>query len=139
MVSENGRHATIDIPHVNDEADAAALPTMRQNRLAALVHERGQVTTTELMSRFGVSRDTVRRDLDTLEQRGLLVRTHGGAIASDNQVTREISLQLRMDAQAEAKMRIGRAAATLIHDGETLTIDFGSTTYYFATELAERR
>lgn len=126
-------------PDPSDDAEIAFLPRARQTRLAALVHERGQVTSAELMARFGVSRDTVRRDLDALEQRGLVIRTHGGATAPDNLVTRETSLNLRMDAQADAKMRIGRAAATLVHDGETLIVNGGSTTYYFAAELGERR
>jgi DeoR/GlpR family transcriptional regulator of sugar metabolism len=123
---------------VND-LDATALPALRQSRLAALVRERGQITVGELLTRFGVSRDTIRRDLDALEQRGLLVRIHGGAIPADNLVVREISLTQRMDAQTEAKIRISRAASTLIRDGETLLVNGGSTTYYFATELGDRR
>jgi DeoR/GlpR family transcriptional regulator of sugar metabolism len=115
------------------------LPGLRQNQLVALVDERRQMTVAELVAQFGVSRDTIRRDLNALEQRGLLVRTHGGAIAADSRVTREITLVQRMDAQADAKMRIARAAIALIHDGETIIINGGSTTYYFAMALSEHR
>lgn len=125
-------------PSPSDD-DVTALPALRQNQLAATVNERGQMTVAELVAQFGVSRDTIRRDLHALEQRGLLVRTHGGAIAADTRVTREIALNQRMDAQADVKMRIGRAATALIRDGETLIINGGSTTYYFATALGERR
>ncbi len=97
------------------------------------------MTVADLVTRFGVSRDTIRRDLDLLEQRGLLVRTHGGAIPSDSLVMREVSLTQRMDAHADAKSRIGRLASTLIRDGETLIVNGGSTTYYFAAELGDRR
>lgn len=120
-------------------SDAAALPALRQSRLAALVRERGQITVAELIARFGVSRDTIRRDLDALEQRGVLVRTHGGAIPADSLVMRETSLTQRMDAHAEAKRRIGRAASALVRDGETLIVNGGSTTAYFAAELGARR
>lgn len=119
--------------------DANPLPALRQSRLAALVRERGQMTVTELVQRFRVSRDTIRRDLQALEQRGLLVRTHGGAIPGDDLVMREVSLTQRMDAHARAKIRIGRAAAGLIRDGETLIINGGSTTYYFAAEVKDRQ
>jgi len=117
----------------------AALPALRQSRLAALVRERGQMTVAELVACFGVSRDTIRRDLDTLEQRGTLVRTHGGAVPSDSLVTHETSLTQRMDTHVEAKRRIGRAATALIRDGETLIVNGGSTTYYFAAELGVRQ
>ncbi len=120
-------------------SDAAALPALRQSRLAALVRERGQMTVAELVTRFGVSRDTIRRDLDALEQRGVLVRTHGGAIPSDSLVTRETSLTQRMDTHVEAKRRIGRAASALIRNGETLIVNGGSTTTYFAAELGARQ
>jgi len=130
---------TLPRPDPANDIDATALPARRQSRLAALVREHGQMTVTELVTRLGVSRDTIRRDLQLLEQRGLLVRTHGGAIPSDNLVMREVSLAQRMDANVDAKIRIGRAASTLIRDGETLIINGGSTTYYFAAELQERR
>jgi DeoR family fructose operon transcriptional repressor len=97
------------------------------------------MTVAELMARFGVSRDTIRRDLDALEQRGVLVRTHGGAVPAESLVTRETALTHRMDTHVDAKRRIGRAAATLIGDGETLIVNGGSTTTYFATELGARR
>lgn len=126
-------------PDPANDADSLALPALRQGRLAALVRERGQMTVADLVTRFGVSRDTIRRDLDVLERRGLLVRTHGGAIPSDSLVMREVSLTQRMDAHAAAKTRIGRAASLLIRDGETLIVNGGSTTYYFAAELGDRR
>ena len=61
-------------PGAQAASDAIALPALRQTRLAALVRERGQITVAELVARFAVSRDTIRRDLDLLEQRGLLGR-----------------------------------------------------------------
>ncbi len=134
-----GASVTSSQPVPVPASDAAALPALRQNRLAALVRERGQITVAELVTRFGVSRDTIRRDLDALEQRGVLVRTHGGAIPSDSLVTRETSLTQRMDAHVEAKRRIGRAASALIRDGETLIVNGGSTTAYFAAELGTRQ
>ena len=103
------------------------------------MRELGQITVADLVTRFGVSRDTIRRDLDALEQRGILVRTHGGAIPSDSLVMRETSMTQRMDTHVDAKRRIGRAASALIRDGETLIVNGGSTTCYFAAELGARQ
>ncbi len=93
----------------------------------------------ELVGLLDVSRDTVRRDLDVLERRGLLVRTHGGAVQKDRMVRVDTALGLRMDEHADAKERIGSAAAGLIRDGETLVLNGGSSTVAFAAALTERR
>ena len=116
---------------------AASLPAARHAQLVDFVNENSQATVAALMTRFGVSRDTIRRDLNLLEQRGLLVRTHGGAVARENLVNAVTTLSSRMDAHAHAKQRIGRLTATLIRDGETVVLNGGSTTSYLAAELGE--
>ncbi|WP_307432659.1 DeoR/GlpR family DNA-binding transcription regulator [Labrys monachus] len=121
------------------ESNSNTLPALRQSRLVALLQERGQATVAELVALFDVSRDTIRRDLDLLEQRGLLVRTHGGAVDNSSLVQVDTTLGLRMDAHVEAKRRIGVAAAKLVRDSETLIVNGGSTTCYFAAALGERR
>ncbi len=118
---------------------ANALPAVRQERMLDLLQQRGQATVAELVTLLDVSRDTVRRDLDGLEQQGLLVRTHGGAVRKDRMVRVDTTLGLRMDAHAEAKRRIGQAAASLVRDGETLILNGGSSTVVFAAALGERR
>ncbi len=121
------------------EAGSVALPAARHNRLLELLQQRGQVTVVELVALLDVSRDTVRRDLDALEQRGLLVRTHGGAIDKSRLVRVDTSLGARMDKHADAKRQIGSLAATLIRDGETMILNGGSSTCAFAAALADRR
>jgi len=115
------------------------LPAVRQARLAELIRSRGQVTMVDLIALFGVSRDTIRRDLNILEDRGVLVKTHGGAMAADRLVDNNSSLTSRMDSHQDAKERIGRLAATLVRDGETLMLNGGSSVTYFASALTERR
>ncbi|UDL93306.1 DeoR/GlpR family DNA-binding transcription regulator [Lichenihabitans sp. PAMC28606] len=121
------------------EIGATDLPAARQNRLLDLLHQRGQATVVELVTLLDVSRDTIRRDLDAMEARGLLIRTHGGAVHKDRMVRIDTTLGLRMDAHADAKQRIGHAAARLIRDGETLILNGGSSTCAFAAALTERR
>jgi DeoR family fructose operon transcriptional repressor len=121
------------------ENDALVLPGSRQRRLADYMRVKGHVTVIELTTMFGVSRDTIRRDLQLLEGHGLLTRTHGGALAGDGLVARETRFQSRMAAQTQAKRSIGRAAAGLIRRGETLILNGGSTTCCFAAELGQLR
>jgi DeoR family fructose operon transcriptional repressor len=115
------------------------LPASRHQRLLEVMHARGEVTVAELTSMFGVSRDTVRRDLYLLEQRGLLNRTHGGALPVDELVGRVTRFQQRVNARTTAKHRIARAAAALIQNGESLILNGGSTTCAFAAELGHLR
>jgi DeoR family transcriptional regulator, fructose operon transcriptional repressor len=123
----------------NESVMMAALPALRQTRILKLLKDRGQATVVELVELFRVSRDTIRRDLDFLEQRSLLVRTHGGAVHNDQLVRVDTTLSRRMDERADAKHRIGEAAARLVADGETIILNGGSTTCAFAQALGERR
>jgi DeoR/GlpR family transcriptional regulator of sugar metabolism len=115
-----------------------ALPARRRSELLELAKNESQVTVTDLASKFGVSPDTIRRDLDLLAGRGLLERTHGGAVPA-SLVTQDSPLDQRIVAHKPAKQRIARTAAGLIRDGETLMINGGSTTLAFAGELGARR
>jgi DeoR/GlpR family transcriptional regulator of sugar metabolism len=119
--------------------DDAVLPGSRQRRLVDYMRVKGHVTVAELTTMFGVSRDTIRRDLQLLERHGLLTRTHGGALAGEGLVARETRFQSRMAEQTQAKRSIGRAAAALIRQGETLILNGGSTTCCFAAELGKLR
>jgi DeoR family transcriptional regulator, fructose operon transcriptional repressor len=111
----------------------------RQEELLQLVTAKGQITVDELARHFSVSDDTIRRDLHQLERRRVLLRTHGGAVSTALFVHRETPFLTRANAHDDAKNRIGRAAAQLISDGETLIINGGSTTFAFAASLGSRR
>jgi DeoR family fructose operon transcriptional repressor len=121
------------------ESEDLVLPGSRQRRLVDFIREKGHVTVAELTAMFGVSRDTIRRDLQVLERHGLLTRTHGGALAGDGLVARQTRFQARVAAQTGAKRSIGRAAAGLIRDGETLILNGGTTMCAFAAELGKLR
>src|ERR1700747_792760 len=111
----------------------------RRHQELQLVEAKGQVSVEELARHFAVSDDTIRRDLQEFERRKLLLRTHGGAVSVTLLVHRETPFVTRANANADAKARIGRAAAQLISDGETLIINGGSTTFAFAASLGPRR
>jgi DeoR family glycerol-3-phosphate regulon repressor len=107
-------------------------PEERRHAILGLAGERNGISVDEIARRFGVSRETARRDLARLDADGLLRRIHGGAKTGS-----EAALSLRMAANAAAKARIARAAAQLFEPGDSLLIDAGSTTAFFASALAE--
>ncbi|MCB8881762.1 DeoR/GlpR transcriptional regulator [Acidisoma cellulosilytica] len=90
----------------------------------------------EIAGRFGVSRETVRRDLARLDDAGLLRRVHGGAVVP--RPGNEPPFQERQKLNMEAKRRIGLTAAGLFQPGDSVMIDTGSTTEQFAIALAAK-
>jgi DeoR/GlpR family transcriptional regulator of sugar metabolism len=116
-----------------------AIPAKRRGDLLKVAKERGAITVTESASQFAVSADTIRRDLDYLAERGLLKRTHGGAVPLNDVIVPDIPVTQRLVSRAAEKGRIARAAACLIADGETLLVYGGSTTRAFVGELGVRR
>ncbi len=114
-----------------------ALPAKRQTELVELLQVRGQMLVADIAEYFQVSEDTVRRDLDSLAERGALTRTHGGAVAMTALVHRDSPFFQRLNSHTAEKQRIAKAAVALIGDGETLLINGGSTTRFFAAELTQ--
>lgn len=104
----------------------------RFNSILTGLQEIGSVAVDELSEHLGVSVVTIRRDLDVLEQQGLLRRTHGGAVSIEplfyEPFKKDRSFQEQVERQAAEKRRIGRAAAALITPGETIAITPGTTT-----------
>ena len=103
-----------------------------------LLHERGEVAVSELSERTGVSPMTIRRDLEVLEQEGALRRVHGGAITSDSRGY-AAPYSVRAQRNVEPKQRIGKAAAALLGERETVILDVGTTTLQVARALHGRR
>ena len=116
----------------------------RMKLLLSQLEQEGQLRVGEAASLFGVSESTIRLDLQELEGRGLVQRTHGGAIltsAARSGVLKYVSLGLeeRLIENREAKMAIGQRTADLIEDGETIMIDGGSTARYVAFYLRHKK
>ena len=112
----------------------------RQSRLRELIARKGVSDLDSLASDLGVSSSTVRRDVDTMVDEGIVQRTHGGVIwlgekNPQNGAARPYAFDQRMSYQVDAKRQIARAARSLVQPGETVLIDGGTTTYYLAEEL----
>jgi DeoR/GlpR family transcriptional regulator of sugar metabolism len=109
----------------------------RQQRLLDILRERQAADLESLADLLGVSSSTTRRDLDALEQRGLIERTHGGAVYRGPR-RHPVAFDERLNDQIEAKKAIGRYAASLVEPNMTLLLDGGSTVYYAAKQITAR-
>lgn len=97
----------------------------RRRRILAAIDDMGQLSVIELSSRFDVSEVTIRQDLRALSQRGLILRTRGGALSTN--ALPEFSFEVRQQQQAAQKARIGKAAACLINAGDVVILDASTT------------
>lgn len=104
----------------------------RMETILALLRQSGDISVETLSKELDVSVVTVRRDLDALEQKGMLRRKHGGAVSIEplfyEPFKNDHSFQAHIGRFSEEKKRIGRAAAALINRGETIALTPGTTT-----------
>lgn len=110
----------------------------RHEKILELVNRQGFVTIEELVQAFGVTPQTVRRDLNILHEQNLLRRYHGGA-GSVGSSTANTAYQQRQVLQAEEKQRIAAAVADAIPDHASLFINIGTTNEAIARALLARR
>ncbi|WP_116115554.1 DeoR/GlpR family DNA-binding transcription regulator [Austwickia chelonae] len=117
-------------PACSSSPTSAQSKQLRQSRLLEHVMERERVEVQELSELLGVSQVTVRKDLDELSGRGLLVREHGYAVAGSGD-----DMRTRLAYHHAAKRRIAQEVARWVDDGETVLIESGSTCVLLAEEL----
>jgi DeoR/GlpR family transcriptional regulator of sugar metabolism len=103
------------------------IPAQRRERIQEYLAVHQIARTVDLCNLLETSEATVRRDLEWLEQKGILERTHGGAILSQRMVS-EQEYQQRAQHHPEEKRRIGELAASLIEEGDIVFINSGTTT-----------
>jgi DeoR/GlpR family transcriptional regulator of sugar metabolism len=108
----------------------------RYKKILEYINSQNRVNVDELAVHFNVTKVTVRRDLQTMEEQGLIYRAHGGAVKRERPSVWQISsLQTRLGQYGEEKTRIAQYIAQIIQDGESIMIDGGSTTTLVAREL----
>jgi DeoR family glycerol-3-phosphate regulon repressor len=113
------------------------LLTTRQSDILRRVREHGACQISELADAFGVSFETIRRDVKALVEAREVLKRHG-SVAMPYEVG-EAPFERRLRENADAKRAIARRAARLIEDGDSLMLDAGTTTSIFARELLRKR
>jgi len=115
-------------------------PEERQQAIAALVAERGRLSVAAVAEQFGVTTETVRRDLAVLERSGMLRRVHGGAVPAGALTLVEPGLVERHGIRSEAKRAIAAAALDLLPGSDgSIVLDGGTTTAALADLLPTDR
>ncbi len=109
----------------------------RQRTIVSLALRYDRVAVTELAQRFDVTTETIRRDLDVLDRRGILRRVHGGAVPAENVRLVETAVADREPAFSVQKGRIAHAALRFLPTGagSTVLLDSGTTTARFAAAM----
>lgn len=110
----------------------------RQKRILSLLSQQGRLSVTEIVRQFSISQATARRDLEMLASQGKAQRVHGGVIAV-KQAPPELPILERENEQADEKARIGRAAASLVGNNETVFLGSGTTVLEIARNLREHK
>ncbi|HMZ02604.1 MAG TPA: DeoR/GlpR family DNA-binding transcription regulator [Burkholderiaceae bacterium] len=113
-------------------------PNPRQSQLLDAVRQHGALSVESLAERFGVTLQTVRRDVKLLAEAGLLARFHGG-VRLPSSTTENIAYRQREALHAEGKQGIARAVAARIPNGSSLLINLGTTTEAVARELLQHQ
>jgi DeoR/GlpR family transcriptional regulator of sugar metabolism len=115
---------------------ARPIAARRHDEILKRIARTGTVSVEELATAFGVSRETIRRDLKALAGRGRVDVVHGGAARRQ---AVEAAFDQRSQENAEGKAAIGRAAAALVEDGMVVLLDSGTTTLEVARALVGKR
>ena len=108
----------------------------RQSKIASLIQKHDAVSVSDLVEQFGVSVETIRRDLLTMEKQGLLKRVHGGAVGS-NHIKPYYTLEERCKEFSYEKRKLSKNAMAFIQEDDSIMVDEGSTANCFAEVLKE--
>lgn len=107
----------------------------RRQHILGLAHQNGRVIVEDLSKVLGLSRITIRKDLDYLQRKGVLQRTHGGALLPQSGALFDPSLKEKETQQSQEKQRISDAAVALVQEGQCVLLDSGTTTTAIAKGL----
>lgn len=106
--------------------------------ILSILESRGSVTVTDLMRELNASESTIRRDLNTLDDEGLLTKVRGGAISKRPFSTRDDEVKLRRKRNTDEKLSIGKYAAELIEKNDFVYVDAGTSTDLMLDFITER-
>jgi DeoR family transcriptional regulator of aga operon len=112
-------------------------PAERRSYVLDQLDEKGHVSVQDLGNELDVSDVTIRKDLQFLEDQNLVIRTHGGALSADR-FAYDVPFEKKAQRQKEEKRRIGKKAAQMVTDQDTVILDSGTTTLQVLRGLKNR-
>ena len=111
----------------------------RQEKILLYINEKQKVSTRELSETFDVSAVTIRADINDLARRGLIIKSHGGALSVQSLISLEIPSVRKFQQNVEGKQEIAALAVELIRDDDVIILDSGSTTLKVAKRIRSSR
>lgn len=115
------------------------LAVERRSKIEQIIQKDKSVLGFELAKQFDVTTETIRADLAKLERQGILIRTHGGATLVENINDADMTTHERDVVNFEGKQRIGKKAAELIKDGETIFLDASTSALHLAGNIKSKK
>lgn len=109
----------------------------RRNLILEQLQEEKRVVVSELSQQFGVSEETIRRDLEKLEKEGIATKSYGGAVLNES-TSIDMPFNVRKKENVTGKQQIGELAASLIHDGDHIILDASSTAVFIAKAIKDK-
>ena len=109
----------------------------RRNLIIQKLHEEKRVVVSELSQLFGVSEETIRRDLDKLDKEGIAIKSYGGAVINED-FNIELPFNVRKNRNVSEKHRMAGIAASLVNNGDHIFLDASSTAVFIAKALKEK-
>ena len=110
----------------------------RKNEILDKLRAEQRVLVSELAAHYGVTEETIRRDLDKLEKEGFATKTYGGAILGNSTKT-DLSHTIRNKTNVDAKTAVAQIVSDLVQDGDHIMLDDSSTSLYIAKHLKEKK
>lgn len=110
----------------------------RQKQILSLLEQQGRLSVAEIVQQFSISEATARRDLESLALQGKAQRVHGGVISVEK-APPELPILERKREQSDEKARIGRVAANLVADKDTIFLGSGTTVLELARNVRDRK
>ncbi len=110
----------------------------RRNAILAKLNTNGKVIVADLSREFDVTEETIRRDLEKLDNEGLAKKTYGGAVASQNLNT-DLPFNVRKSTNVELKQNIAEKIAEMINDGDYIMLDASSTAIFVTKCIKSRK
>ena len=108
----------------------------RKSEILTILQKEKSVLVAELSQKYGVTEETIRRDLDKLEKEGYVKKTYGGAVLKQK-INEDIPFKIREKTNIVQKQKIAKAVAQMIEDGESIMLDSSSTSLMVARNLKQ--
>lgn len=109
----------------------------RRGEILERIQQTNSVKVLDLSREFGVTEETIRRDLEKLEMEGHITRTYGGAVLNKG-TSEDLSINIREGRNQEGKNRIARKVAELVENGDTLMMDSSTSAMFVARHLKDK-